>query len=92
MSAAMVAACLWVVGATLVAFMPMRRQFAPGIVLLIAAPGVIVWIGFVHGAWVAVLGAAAFVSMFRNPLRYFWRRARGDAVRLPRGVIRERRR
>lgn len=89
MSGALIAACLWVLAATLVALLPMRWQFAPGLVLLVAAPGVIVWIGIAHGALVAVLGMAAFVSMFRNPLRYLWRRARGDAARLPLRARRE---
>ncbi|WP_306006908.1 DUF2484 family protein [Aquicoccus porphyridii] len=90
MSEALIAASLWVLAATMVAFLPMRQQYRPGLVLLIAAPGVIAWIGVAHGAVMAVLGAAAFVSMFRNPLRYLWRRARGAAPELPSEPNRER--
>ncbi|WP_137699802.1 DUF2484 family protein [Marimonas lutisalis] len=83
MSLPLLLGCLWVVAATVVAFLPMRRQYAPGIALLIAAPALIVWIGFTHGMWIAVAGLAAFVSMFRNPLRYLWRRAKGERPELP---------
>lgn len=83
MSLPLLLGCLWVVAATVVAFLPMRRQYAPGIALLIAAPALIVWIGFAHGMWIAVAGLAAFVSMFRNPLRYLWRRAKGERPELP---------
>ncbi len=89
MSAALIAAGLWVLAATLVAFLPMRHQYRPGLILLVAAPVVIVWIGIAHGAVAAVLGFGAFVSMFRNPLRYLWRRARGQAPDLPRKLDRE---
>jgi hypothetical protein len=75
--------CLWVVAATVVAMLPMRRQYAPGVTLLIAAPVLIGFIGWQHGWIFAALGMAAFVSMFRNPLRYFWRRARGEQPELP---------
>ena len=79
MSAPVILAALWALAATAVAFLPMRRQYAPGIVLLIAAPLVIGWLWLAHG-WIAGLAAlAGFVSMFRNPLRYFWRKWRGRA-------------
>ena len=60
--------CLWVVAAAVVAFLPYRWQFPPGIVLLLAAPVLIVWIGAAHGWFWALGGLVAFVSMFRNPL------------------------
>lgn len=61
---------LWVVAATAVALMPMRRQYAPGLALLLAAPALICWIAVAHGWIWAVLGFGAFVSMFRRPLVY----------------------
>lgn len=71
-------AVLWVFAATGVAMLPMRRQFPPGLLLLIAAPVLIFWLGYEYG-WIASLGAlAAFVSMFRNPIRYYWRKWRGQ--------------
>ena len=75
--------CFWVLGATIVAMLPMRRQYVPGVGLLIAAPVLIGFIGWQHGWIFAALGLAGFVSMFRNPLRYFWRRARGETPQLP---------
>ena len=73
----------WVLAATAVAMLPMRQQYIPGVALLIAAPLLILWIG-VSVAWGAgVLALAAFVAMFRNPLRYFWAKARGQNPELP---------
>ncbi len=77
-------ACIsWVFAATIVAMLPMRRQYVPGIALLIAAPLLIAWIGIAVTWWAGVLALAAFVSMFRNPLRYFWAKARGQNPSLP---------
>jgi hypothetical protein len=83
MTAPLVAACLWALAATVVALLPMRRQMVPGLALLLTAPGLIVWIGAVHGVWWAVAGLAAFLSMFRNPLLYFARRALGRPAPQP---------
>ena len=77
MSWSVIAAVVWVFAATGVAMLPMRRQFPPGLLLLIAAPLLIIWLGFDFG-WIASAGAlAAFVSMFRNPIRFYWRKWRG---------------
>ena len=77
MSPPLLIGCLWVVAAAITALLPMKRQFPPGIVLLIAAPFLLIWIGAVHGwLWLAV-GVFAFVSMFRRPLIYFARRTMG---------------
>lgn len=83
MSLSLFLGCVWVVAATVVAMLPMRRQYVPGVTLLIAAPVLIGFIGWQHGWIFAALGAAGFVSMFRNPLRYLWRRARGEQPELP---------
>ncbi len=83
MSFSLIAGAIWVILAAIVATLPMRRQFPPGIVLLIAAPVLIGWIGVEHGwIWVA-LGSFAFVSMFRNPLRYLMQRLRGERPEIP---------
>ena len=68
---------LWVVAATLTALLPMRRQFLPGVTLLVLAPVLIVLLGMEFGLWVALAALLAFLSMFRNPLRYFARRGWG---------------
>jgi hypothetical protein len=78
-------AAIWALAAAVVALLPMRLQYLPGSLLMLAAPVLIAAIGWQFG-WIAGLAAlAAFVSMFRNPLRYLWRRARGLPVEdLPR--------
>jgi hypothetical protein len=82
-STPLVLGALWVVAAALTAMLPMRAQMVPGLALLAAAPVLLVWIGHDHGwLWLA-LGLFAFVSMFRNPLRYFARRALGRPAPLP---------
>ncbi|WP_299724977.1 DUF2484 family protein [uncultured Tateyamaria sp.] len=73
----------WVFAATFVAMLPMRHQYIPGVTLLIAAPLLILWIGISVAWWAGALALAAFVSMFRNPLRYFWAKARGQNPQLP---------
>jgi hypothetical protein len=83
MSVPLALGCLWVLASAIVAMLPMRHQMVPGVALLLAAPVLLVWIGWVHGwLWLA-FGLFAFVSMFRNPLRYFVRRALGLPAPLP---------
>lgn len=84
MSTPLVLGCLWVLAAAATAMLPMRRQMVPGLALLAVAPVLLIWIGAVHGwLWLA-LGLFAFLSMFRNPLLYFLRRALGRPAPLPR--------
>ncbi|MGJ8544979.1 MAG: DUF2484 family protein [Sulfitobacter sp.] len=73
----------WVFASAAVAMMPMRRQYVPGVILLIAAPVLIVMIGVQQGWIFALLALAAFVSMFRNPLRYLVARLRGQNPEIP---------
>lgn len=84
MSGALVAACLWGLAATLTAFLPMRWQFGPGLALLLLVLPLLLWLGAAHGVWVALLGLAGFLSMFRRPLWYLGRRALGLPVSPPR--------
>ncbi len=79
----LLAACLWVIAATIVAMLPMRMQFVPGIILLGLAPVLILWMAYSLGWWAGLLGLAAFLSMFRNPLRHFYAKARGRNPQLP---------
>ena len=83
MKLSLILACLWVLAATVVAMLPMRRQYIPGVALLVAAPVLVIWLGFDFGWWLSVVALLAFGSMFRNPLRYFYRRARGQEPKLP---------
>jgi hypothetical protein len=83
MSLPLILGALWVIAAAGVALLPMQRQMLPGVVLLIAAPLLIAWIGWVHGIWWLLFGLFAFLSMFRRPLIYFARRALGLPVQDP---------
>nr|WP_261368210.1 DUF2484 family protein [Pseudosulfitobacter koreense] len=73
----------WVMVAAIVAMLPMRRQYVPGIALLIAAPFLIAAIWMQVAWWAGLLALAAFASMFRNPLLYFFARLRGQHPELP---------
>lgn len=74
---ALVLGALWVLAATATALLPMRRQYLPGVALLITAPVLLIWIGMTHGwLWLA-FGLFAFLSMFRRPLRYLALKAMG---------------
>ena len=83
MSLSLVAACIWVFCATATALLPMRHQYIPGVTLLILAPVLILWLGSDLGWGWSLAAFAGFVSMFRNPLRYFYARARGQSPELP---------
>jgi hypothetical protein len=79
----LIAACFWALAAGVTAMLPYRRQFPPGIVLLVAAPVILIWIAVDHGVLPAALGTLGFLSMFRNPMIYLVRRALGLPVRRP---------
>ncbi|MCB2114795.1 MAG: DUF2484 family protein [Rhodobacteraceae bacterium] len=64
-------AFLWVVAASIVAFLPMRVQMIVGLPLVAAALALIVWLALAVSPWIGVAALAAFVSMFRKPLGYF---------------------
>ena len=74
---------LWVFASTVVAMLPMRWQYVPGVALLIAAPILIAKIALAVGFFPAFVGLAAFISMYRNPLRYFWKKLTGQHVEIP---------
>lgn len=84
MSLPLIAGCLWVLLAAVVAMLPMRMQYPPGILLLVSAPLLLAWIAAAHGWWIFALGLGAFVSMFRNPLVYLVRRLQGQRPEVPR--------
>ena len=83
MSASLILGALWVLAATGVALLPMRRQFAPGLALLLGAPPLIAYIGHQHGWWMAGIGLLAFLSMFRRPLIFLARKALGRPAPAP---------
>jgi hypothetical protein len=75
MSLSLVTGAVWVVLATIVAMLPLRFQWLPGLALLLVASAILVRIGIDHGWWWVAAWTFAFVSMFRKPLGYFARRA-----------------
>ncbi|PSL21933.1 DUF2484 family protein [Shimia abyssi] len=77
MSWILILACFWVLAAVGVAMLPMRSQYVPGVGLLVMAPVLIGVIWWMHGPGLAVVALLGFLSMFRRPLVYFYRRARG---------------
>ena len=78
MSPSLITACLWAIAGTMTAMLPMRLQYVPGLTLLIAAPALLIWIGFDQGPWIALAGTFAVLSMFRRPLMYFARKLRPE--------------
>jgi len=83
MSTSIILGCLYVLAATVTAMLPMKRQYIPGVCLLLGAPLLLIYIGYEHGLIVAGLCVLAFVSMMRNPLRYLWAKLRGQNPELP---------
>ena len=77
------ACILWVFCSATVATLPMRLQYIPGVILLIAAPVLIILIGLQVGWLYSLLALAAFVSMFRNPLRFLLAKLRGQNPEVP---------
>ncbi|WP_181366412.1 DUF2484 family protein [Albidovulum aquaemixtae] len=69
-------ACLWVVAATVVAFLPLRYQMPLGFILLASALALVAWLAVETNPWVALAAIAAVVSMFRKPLLYGIKKAK----------------
>ena len=82
MSWSLTLGALYVICAAIVAMLPIRRQYWPEGIMLLLAPVLLGFIGYQHGWIWFVIGMFAFLSMFRNPLRYLWKKARGEHVEL----------
>ena len=77
MSLSLTLACLWVLAAAIVAMLPMRLQYAPGLALLVASLPLMTFVGMQHGwLWVAAV-LFAVLSMFRKPLWHLGRKLAG---------------
>ena len=83
MSTPLILGALWVVAAAITAMLPMKRQYVPGVSLLICAPPLIGWIGWEHGVIWLLFALFALLSMFRRPLLYFARKGLGLPVTEP---------
>ena len=73
----------WVFASAGVAMLPIRQQFIPVALLLALAPVLLVLIALQVGWFMSVLGIAALVSMFRNPLMFILAKLRGQNPQLP---------
>lgn len=73
----------WVFASVGVAMLPIRNQYFPALILLLAAPVLIIMAGMQFGWIYALLAFIAFVSMFRNPLRYIAEKLRGENPEIP---------
>jgi hypothetical protein len=74
---------IWVFAAVGVAMLPVRRQLLPGVALMLVAPVLIVLIGQKMGWIAAALALLAFLSMFRNPLKFIIAKLRGENPQVP---------
>lgn len=83
MNPVLTAAILWVFCAVAVAMMPMRWQIRLVPILGLAALAILGMITNIYGWLAGALALAGFVSMFRHPLRYAWRRLRGEKPEIP---------
>jgi len=81
MTLSLTLAASWVIIATFLAFLPMRLQYAPGLVLLVLAVPLLVFVAIQHGVWIVLLVLAGFASMFRRPLAYLLRHLAGRIKR-----------
>jgi hypothetical protein len=77
MSLPLILGAVWVIAAAITAMLPLYYQRFPGIPLLLAAPVLLVRIGWTHGWFWTAFGIFAFLSMFRRPLNYLIRKALG---------------
>jgi hypothetical protein len=86
MNLSLILAFLWVVASAVTAMLPMRRQYIPGVTLLVFGVPMLVFVGYQNGWWITAIALAAAVSMFRHPLRYIFRRTLGLPVALPKDM------
>lgn len=82
MPLSLILACFWVLAAAIVALLPMRLQYAPGLTLLVLAVPLAVFVGIEVGrVWILAV-VFAVLSMYRRPLfalaRHLHRRFAGE--------------
>ncbi len=76
MSTSLILACIWVLAGASVSLLPIRWQYAPGIVLLALAPTLTIYLAMQHDPWIVLVSAAVVISMFRRPLMVLIRHLR----------------
>lgn len=83
MNTSLILGCFWVLAAAIVAMLPMRRQYVPGVTLLVLAPVLLGWIAWDHGAWIFAFGLFALLSKFRTPLFHVVKLLRDERPEIP---------
>ena len=74
MSWSIIAACVWLILANVIAMFPSKRQHWPAAYALITVGmPILIWLYFENGLWVALLGLIAAASVLRWPVRYLLR-------------------
>lgn len=74
MSWSLIAACLWVVAANVIAMLPSRSNHWPAAYILIGlGVPLLGWLTYENGPWIGLLGLVAGVSILRWPARYLGR-------------------
>lgn len=83
MTPSLIAGALWVLAATLTAFLPIRKQIIPGTILGLGGLGLLIWIGAENGWIWTALGFLAFASLFRNGFKVIPMLLRGEKIEIP---------
>ena len=74
MTAAVIAACLWLLVANAIAMFPSRdHHWRAAYILMALGLPILAWLFWTGGVWTGLLGLAAGASVLRWPLRYLWR-------------------
>ena len=72
MSASLILVCLWALAANVIAMLPSKRHHWPQAYALIAVGiPLLGYVTYQHGPWIALIVAAAGVSILRWPAWYF---------------------
>ncbi|MGH1368741.1 MAG: DUF2484 family protein [Maritimibacter sp.] len=83
MTPSLIGLCVWVLLATPLAFLPIRKQIIPGSILGIAGLALLVWIGLENGWGWTFCGFLAFASLFRNGFKVIPALLRGEKIVIP---------
>lgn len=77
MNVALLAACLWLILANVIALLPSRdRHRMAALVLIVAGIPILGWVTFEQGPVAGMVLLAAGCSVLRWPLIFLWRRLR----------------
>lgn len=81
-------ALTWVLATAAVARLPLHQRFVSGALLMLTAFPILISIVLQVGWFMALLGFAAVLSLFPNPLRLIRVRYQGESVQIDANVLR----